>query len=202
MPVLRLSGRRLAIFEHALGFFDVVEMAFFFDDDLVIFVALTCQENDVTFLRVGEDALDGAAAVHFNDGGFSDARRSAVPGCFVQRLTRSARQLYIGREAGNYFVENAVRHGASLAPDGGSVRVSARRVGDSLVLQVADNGPGVSDNAPGDSEGAGVGIRNTIERLSHLHGDDFEFELRNLHVGAVATIAMPFSTHRVTTAAR
>src|SRR3954467_1261305 len=81
-------------------------MAFFFADDLVVFVAFAGQEDDVTFLRVGEDSLDGATAIGFDDGDFSDAQRAAVPGCFA---ARSARQLYIGREAGNYFVENAVR---------------------------------------------------------------------------------------------
>src|SRR5438132_1092415 len=68
----------LAIFQDALGFFDVIEMAFFVADDLVVFVAFACQEHDITFLRVGEDSLDGAAAVCFDDGGFSDAQNPAI----------------------------------------------------------------------------------------------------------------------------
>ena len=67
----------MSVLQHSLSFLDVVEMAFFFADDLVVLVAFTGEENDIAFLRVGEDSLDGAAAVCFDDGLFSDAQSSA-----------------------------------------------------------------------------------------------------------------------------
>jgi hypothetical protein len=64
------------------------------------------------------------------------------------------------------LVENAIEHGLS-SPEGGRVQVSARRAGDALEIEVADDGAGFPD-AGGD--GRGVGLANTRERLALLHG--------------------------------
>jgi LytS/YehU family sensor histidine kinase len=91
------------------------------------------------------------------------------------------------------IVENAVRHGAGQASAEGLVRVRGRRIGDRLMLEVIDNGPGPRDDASR-SDHAGLGIKNTVERLTHLHGDRFEFDLSNDGHATVATIELPFST--------
>jgi sensor histidine kinase YesM len=64
------------------------------------------------------------------------------------------------------LVENAIEHGLS-GPKGGRVQVSARRAGDALEIEVADDGAGFAE-AGGD--GRGVGLANTRERLALLHG--------------------------------
>ena len=91
------------------------------------------------------------------------------------------------------IVENAVRHGAGQAAADGFVRVRGRRHGDRLVLEVTDNGPGPRDDGLR-TDHAGLGIKNTVERLTHLHGDRFEFDLSNDGKSTVATIELPFST--------
>jgi two-component system LytT family sensor kinase len=52
-------------------------------------------------------------------------------------------------------VENAVRYGIAPRPDGGLVRLSARRDGDRLVLAVEDDGPGIPADALARALGAG-----------------------------------------------
>jgi hypothetical protein len=79
-----------------------------------------------------------------------DARNALVPALLVQPL-----------------VENALEHGLATAR-GGHVRVAARRDGDSLVLEVSDDGPGFRD-VPGPGAD-GVGLANTRERLTLLYG--------------------------------
>ena len=89
------------------------------------------------------------------------------------------------------MVENAFKHGLSETPSGGRVEISARRSGDELVLEVRDNGTGVTD------AGAGIGVQNTRDRLHALYGDRYRFDLRNRddgQAGAVAEIALPYHT--------
>ena len=73
------------------------------------------------------------------------------------------------------LVENALRHG--VPPDGGvqRVRVAVERRGGSLVLEVADNGPGLPEGAA--ARGSGVGLANTRARLAQLYGAEGSFEL-------------------------
>ena len=104
-----------------------------------------------------------------------DAMRARVPSLLLQPI-----------------VENAVRHGAAQITGGGLVVVRALRRADRLVLEVIDNGPGPQEDGRASSH-TGLGIRNTVERLTHLHGDRFEFDLSNDGRSTVATIELPYS---------
>jgi two-component system, LytTR family, sensor kinase len=85
------------------------------------------------------------------------------------------------------LVENAVEHGVKRTLDGARVRLSARRSGDRLQLEIADNGPGPTGG------GAGVGLANTLARLSELYGEAHRFELRPVETGGtIVTIELPF----------
>ena len=64
------------------------------------------------------------------------------------------------------LAENAIKHGFSGRPDGGTIRVAARRAGDRLELTVIDDGAG---RAGGASPAEGVGLSNTRGRLAHLY---------------------------------
>jgi hypothetical protein len=67
------------------------------------------------------------------------------------------------------LVENSIKHGLEPKVEGGSVRVSARREGSDLVLEVADTGVGPSES--GESvKGRGFGMGHVRERLVTLHG--------------------------------
>ncbi len=61
------------------------------------------------------------------------------------------------------LVENAVRYAVNPRPAGGRVRIEAAAVGDSLVLAVADDGPGFAPGTP--PQGHGVGLESVRERL-------------------------------------
>jgi signal transduction histidine kinase len=65
------------------------------------------------------------------------------------------------------LAENAIRHGLDLDQGAGQVRLIARRVGDSLILVVEDNGAGMT---AGSKEGLGLGT--TRQRLHQLYGAD------------------------------
>jgi len=67
------------------------------------------------------------------------------------------------------LVENAVRHGISARASAGRVRVEAKRHGDSLVLTVDDDGPGMGSVSA--QTGSGTGLSNTRERLAQMYGD-------------------------------
>jgi two-component system, LytTR family, sensor kinase len=87
-------------------------------------------------------------------------------------------------------VENAFKHGLAGMTKAARLEVSARRIGDELVLRVRDNGPGPS----GDGTGTGIGVRNTRERLEALYGASQRFSLRRDDAtgGAIAEIVLPF----------
>ncbi len=85
------------------------------------------------------------------------------------------------------LVENAVKHGLSALPEGGSIHIRASQQGSDLVLEVADNGRGF--NAAG---GSGVGLANTRSRLAALYGERAGLSLRsNSPHGVIAEVRVP-----------
>lgn len=88
------------------------------------------------------------------------------------------------------LVENAIRHGIAPRPEGGSVEVSAKRLDDGLVLEVADDGLGMPEQRRCTG---GVGLVNTRERLRYLYGDAHAFDLSNFPGrGVTVRIRVPF----------
>jgi signal transduction histidine kinase len=85
------------------------------------------------------------------------------------------------------LVENAICHGLEPKSAGGHLAVRCRRVGDSLVVEVEDDGMGF---AP--TEGAGVGLANIRERLRACYGEAAALSLEEAPGGGVrARIRMP-----------
>jgi sensor histidine kinase YesM len=71
----------------------------------------------------------------------------------------------------------------------GTIEISARRDGDTLVLQVRDDGPGI---APPNGT-TGVGLANIRERLQTLYGNAASLSLESPpEGGTVATIRLPY----------
>jgi LytS/YehU family sensor histidine kinase len=92
------------------------------------------------------------------------------------------------------LVENALRHGIAQRADAGTVEVSARREGDSLILSVTDNGPGPHAGRR-DENGNGLGLANMRERLTTLYGSRAQLDLRARPApesGTLATVSIPF----------
>ena len=75
------------------------------------------------------------------------------------------------------LVENAVRHGVDMRPDGGGIIcVSARREKDDLLLTVEDNGPGMVEKTQAGilkKEAGGYGVRNVHERIQLYSGEGY-----------------------------
>lgn len=77
------------------------------------------------------------------------------------------------------LVENAVLHGVSRKPEGGTVRIDLRQAGRDLRLQVEDDGPGIPAErlaqirVPATQDDPGVGLRNVDGRLRALYGEDY-----------------------------
>lgn len=92
------------------------------------------------------------------------------------------------------LVENAVRHGISPRAEGGSVNIRIRRTGDVLVMTVEDDGPGFQDDRQTTLE-KGLGLSNTLERLSLIYGEQGRLNLEKASQGgARVEIEIPFRT--------
>jgi signal transduction histidine kinase len=62
------------------------------------------------------------------------------------------------------LVENAVRHGIAVRPEGGSLTVEARRRDDRLAIRVEDDGPGADPAAVEHASGLGLkGVRRQVD---------------------------------------
>ena len=92
------------------------------------------------------------------------------------------------------IVENAIRHGVSQRAAHGHVEVRAARVGDSLRLEVRDNGRGLPEGVEAGraKQGGGVGLANTRARLQQLYGGSYRFDIANSPAGgAIVTLEIP-----------
>jgi hypothetical protein len=97
-------------------------------------------------------------------------RRAAVPALLLQPL-----------------VENAIRHGIAPLAAPGRVALRARRDGAWLHIALFNTGRLAAEYR------AGVGLRNTMDRLRHLYRGDHSFELRAQDGGVAAGLAVPWS---------
>ena len=98
------------------------------------------------------------------------------------------------------LVENAIKHGISQIPGGGTLRISAFVRNGKLTIFVANSGSFLSsdplrvldaESGPG-AHRQGIGLANTRARLRALHGDSQSFELRNWAEGGVeAVVVLP-----------
>jgi len=88
------------------------------------------------------------------------------------------------------LVENAIKHGLEPALEGGLLRVSARRQGQTLSLRVEDSGVGLGA-APA-SDGTGFGLGQVRERLRTRFGASAQFRLQALQPhGTLAELEIP-----------
>ena len=94
------------------------------------------------------------------------------------------------------LAENAINYAIAPSESGGTIRVSAQLRDSRLVLSVEDSGSerlGVSSDTLELSEsGAGIGLRNTRERLKNLFSNDFELLVTDSPLGGLCfSVAIP-----------
>jgi two-component system, LytTR family, sensor kinase len=90
------------------------------------------------------------------------------------------------------LVENAIRHGTPADDAAGKIVIETFSDHEMLHIRVSDDGPGLQAGWRLE-EDAGIGLANTRERLKHLYGSAFRFELRNGESrGLSASIVIPF----------
>jgi sensor histidine kinase YesM len=102
-----------------------------------------------------------------------------------------ARQALVPHFVLQPLVENAIRHGLARRAAPGTITIRARVERSRLLLEVADDGEGLS--IAQSSFRPGIGLRNARNRLTQLYGTDFRFELRDGEPrGAVVDMEIPY----------
>jgi sensor histidine kinase YesM len=84
------------------------------------------------------------------------------------------------------LAENALRHGLSPQPQGGTLQVTARRHGGRVTIRIHNDGRPLAEGPR-----AGVGLTVTRERLQARYGADAAFELRAVPDGVEAVVEIP-----------
>src|SRR5206468_8604550 len=98
------------------------------------------------------------------------------------------------------LVENAIRHGIEPRAKPGRIDLRARRENGKLILEVRDNGVGLS---AGRLSEEGVGLSNTRARLQQLYGEGHRFELVNAPGSGLAVcVELPFHSANETVRTR
>jgi two-component system, LytTR family, sensor kinase len=85
------------------------------------------------------------------------------------------------------LVENAVKHGIAPRPDGGLVRIEARRSGSgALEIRVRDTGAGFAKPGAG-----GIGLENVSRRLELCYGTEARLEIQSGGEGTEVSFTIP-----------
>lgn len=90
------------------------------------------------------------------------------------------------------LVENAIKHGIAHKINGGRVSIRAKRQDDYLVLEVEDDGVGVSEHAMDSVFTAGIGLSNISERLKVMYGEQHHLHFESsLNEGTRVRVEIP-----------
>jgi sensor histidine kinase YesM len=109
------------------------------------------------------------------------------------RVDEGLADAFVPHMAFQPIVENAIRHGLGQSEQGVCIEVNVCRTGETLVLQVMDDGPG----SPSGFEGRGIGLANTRRRLERLYGDQAALVAENMAPrGVRVTLSLPFHVGR------
>lgn len=88
------------------------------------------------------------------------------------------------------LVENAIRHGIARSAAPGRLEISASKQGESLIIEIEDNGVGLMTGAQTSS--SGFGLRNTRARLEQLYGNRHRLRLQSGQGGGCrVTLELP-----------
>jgi two-component system, LytTR family, sensor kinase len=111
---------------------------------------------DIEVIRFGRDKLQIFKEVD------EDALEAFVPSMLLQPM-----------------IENSIKHGLAPRLEGGEIHIRTRRVDGRLLIEIEDNGMGISTERLAEVYGGGIGISNVHERLRLLYGDQFKMDIRS-----------------------
>ncbi len=95
------------------------------------------------------------------------------------------------------IIENAIKYAIAPREEGGTLRISGHVIGQRLVLELEDDGPGLEAEHPNGNRSCGVGLKNIRERLRQVYREDFTFELtRARPSGLRVVIGVPFEVEQ------
>lgn len=109
-----------------------------------------------------------------------DANSAGVPSLLLQPL-----------------IENSMKYAISQSESGGTISLRAKVVAKKLMLELSDTGPDmkIAQSKINSSNGRGVGVRNTADRLEAQYEDDYDFEISTLPSGGLkTTIRIPYES--------
>jgi two-component system LytT family sensor kinase len=92
------------------------------------------------------------------------------------------------------LVENSIKHGLEPRIHGGIITIRSRLVGDRILIEVADDGVGITagTSTSVSRKGAGIGMKNVQERLEVLYGPQARFTVvSNPGRGTLVAIEIP-----------
>ncbi len=99
------------------------------------------------------------------------------------------------------ILENAINYGVTVMDDGGEIKVTGRKEDGNIILSVADNGVGMSeeqvrliltDNNRVHKHGSGVGLVNVNNRIQILFGKEYGLTVESeLDEGTTVSIRIP-----------
>ena len=88
------------------------------------------------------------------------------------------------------LVENSIKHGISRKVGGGRITISSARTNGHTVIEVIDDGLGMTIDNP--RESTGIGLRNVDERLRVIYGANYRLQLSSSPgEGTCARIEIP-----------
>jgi two-component system LytT family sensor kinase len=77
------------------------------------------------------------------------------------------------------IIENAIKHGLAPRIAGGQIHLRTHRRDGRLIIEIEDNGVGMSSERLSEVYGGGIGISNVHERLRLLYGGQFGMDIRS-----------------------
>ena len=75
------------------------------------------------------------------------------------------------------MVENSLKHGLAPRLEGGRILLRTKSSNGRLIIEIADNGVGISEEKMPHVYVEGIGLSNVRERLRVLYGEDFHLEI-------------------------
>ncbi len=123
------------------------------------------------------------------------ARFGAEKLAVVKEIDPNTRDIPVPSMLLQPLVENSIKHGLEPRMAGGTVTLRSRLEGNRLIIEVEDDGVGISPgraHTSGVLQGTGIGMKNVRERLQVLYGDAALFDVHSRPGrGTRITIAFP-----------